>query len=164
MTSRLLFDFSRPESVAGWHGLHDRVMGGLSDGAMCAAEGGAAFEGELSLANGGGFASVRAEIDPGATAGSHAVRVRVRGDGRSYSFVVKEDPRSGDGLWRASLDAPAGAWADVEIPWTAFVKSVHGRVVASPPPCAGRIGQVGLMVAKGAAGPFRLEVASIALV
>lgn len=164
MTSRVLFDFSSAASVAAWRGLHDRVMGGLSDGAMRAAEGGAVFEGDLSLANGGGFASVRAEIDPAATAETDGVCVRVRGDGRAYSFVVKEDPRSGDGLWRAPIHAPRGEWTDVTLRWRDFVKSVHGRVVESPPPSAGRIGQVGLMIAKEEAGPFRLGVARIALV
>jgi monofunctional biosynthetic peptidoglycan transglycosylase len=162
--TRVLFDFTRPEAARAWHGLHDGVMGGLSDGAMRTAGACAAFEGVLSLANGGGFASVRAEIDPSATAGSAGVRVRVRGDGRAYSFVVKEDPASGDGLWRAPIGAPRGAWAEVEIPWAAFVKSVHGRPVESPPPRAGRIGQVGLMIAKEGAGPFRLEVATVSLV
>ena len=67
---RELFRFDTPDVIVGWSAIDDRVMGGRSrsalrkTGAACAS-----FSGEVSLANGGGFASVRsAPQDLGAPA------------------------------------------------------------------------------------------------
>lgn len=58
-----LFHFDTPANAAAWRAIDDRVMGGLSR--SCPrhdTRGHAAFEGDLALAQGGGFASVRAAV------------------------------------------------------------------------------------------------------
>ena len=55
-----LFDFSDPRSVEAWRAIDDRVMGGVSRSRLRHERAGhAVFEGEVSLALNGGFASVR---------------------------------------------------------------------------------------------------------
>jgi NADH dehydrogenase [ubiquinone] 1 alpha subcomplex assembly factor 1 len=58
--SRLLVAFDGPASVLPWSAIDDAVMGGLSSSRLLfAAAGHADFIGTVSLANNGGFASVR---------------------------------------------------------------------------------------------------------
>ena len=55
-----LFNFSDPQSVDAWRAIDDRVMGGVShSGLRHERAGHAVFEGDVSLAQNGGFASVR---------------------------------------------------------------------------------------------------------
>jgi len=63
--AKLLFDFDDRSAVDGWHAIDDRVMGGVSCSRLRHDPAGhAVFEGEVSLAQNGGFASVRSEAGP----------------------------------------------------------------------------------------------------
>ena len=77
-----LFCFDAPESVAGWRAIDDAVMGGVSSSAISyVPKGGAVFSGAVSLANNGGFASVRSPSFALRGAGG-AFLLTVRGDGK----------------------------------------------------------------------------------
>jgi len=160
---RILFSFGTPDAVRPWEPLHDRVMGGLSEGELVGGTGAACFAGRLSLANSGGFASVRTPLPPGALRGVTALVFRVRGDGRRYTAFVKTHDGPEAGNYKAPLDLPAGEWHEVTLPLSGFSASLHGRPVPGAPPLAADAVRVlGLMTADGREGPFRLEVAGIA--
>lgn len=160
---QVLFVFSDPAAAAPWKPLHDGVMGGLSGGELVGGTGAACFAGRLSLANGGGFASVRALLPPGALRGVKALVVRARGDGRRYTVFLKTHDGPEAGNYKAPLDLPAGDWHEVVLPLAGFAASLHGRPdPAAPPLRADAVRVLGLMAAGGREGPFRLEVAGIA--
>ena len=75
-------------SAEPWRAINDGVMGGISAGRMVQTEAGLRFEGELSLENNGGFASVRrvVEADLAETGG---VLLKLRGDGRTYKVSLR---------------------------------------------------------------------------
>lgn len=82
---RVLFDFDTPEQARQWQSVNDGVMGGRSSGrAALTSERTLRFEGNLSLANNGGFASIRTRPSRLPLAGGDVLIVRVRGDGREY--------------------------------------------------------------------------------
>ena len=54
-----LIDPSDPSELKRWTAIHDTVMGGRSQGGLSQEDGMLVFSGRLSLANNGGFASVR---------------------------------------------------------------------------------------------------------
>jgi NADH dehydrogenase [ubiquinone] 1 alpha subcomplex assembly factor 1 len=57
---KALASFSTDDAVKAWDSVNDGVMGGISKGgASRTAEGTLLFSGELSLANNGGFSSIR---------------------------------------------------------------------------------------------------------
>src|SRR5512143_1635672 len=88
-----LLDFADPRGAGAWESIGDRVMGGRSTGTFTSTPGGpAVFLGEISLENGGGFASVRSA--PGAfdLSRHHGLVLEVRGDGRSYKLSIRTDP------------------------------------------------------------------------
>jgi monofunctional biosynthetic peptidoglycan transglycosylase len=154
----LLADFSDSAEIERWVGVHDRVMGGVSEAALVQAGDHAVFAGTVSLEFGGGFASVRrtpADLDLGDQAG---LRIRVRGDGKQYQLRLKPGDRLDGVTWRA-LFVPGKEWQTLDLPFDRFEPVFRGR----PVPGAGALDpsalrQVGLMIAGKQKGPFRLEI------
>jgi len=155
--------FDRPESVAGWAALDDRVMGGVSRSRMrFDAAGHACFEGMVSLDRGGGFASVRAAALPIGGPATRAWRLEVRGDGRRYRLSLFVVDGFDAASYQAALEPPAGRWATVELPLEAFEARLRGRAVPGAPPLdPARVRQVGLLVGDRQAGPFSLALRRI---
>lgn len=153
-----LADFSDPAEYERWIGVHDRVMGGVSEAALVQSGGYAVFSGSVSLEFGGGFASVRrtpADLDLGGKAG---LTVRVRGDGKEYQLRLKPGDRLDGVTWRA-LFVPGPGWQTLELPFDRFEPVFRGR----PVPGAGALDpaalrQIGLMISGRQAGPFKLEI------
>lgn len=117
----ILFDFSQadPLEVDIWGALDDVVMGGVSNSHFRAEEGYACFEGEVSTANSGGFASVRTRnFDPPLYLGGYqGLELQVQGDGQRYKFFLR-DKEGWDALaYGYSFDTTAGEWITVRIPF-----------------------------------------------
>jgi NADH dehydrogenase [ubiquinone] 1 alpha subcomplex assembly factor 1 len=148
-----------PADGGQWRAVDDVVMGGVSASGMRLTEAGVGvFEGELSLANNGGFASVRRAVGPLDLSDYGGIALRVRGDGQRYRLRLRTDDRYDGVAWQASFVA-AESWRVVELDFDAFQPSFRGR----RPPGAGPldvsgIRQLGLMIADRQAGPFRLEI------
>ncbi|MBE0488876.1 MAG: CIA30 family protein [Halomonas sp.] len=155
-----LIDFRDPGEASRWRAINDGVMGGISRGGLHVEDGIGIFSGETSLANNGGFASVRRDpeaFDLGSAAG---IALHVRGDGRAYQLRLYTGQLPQGAAYRASFQPSAGEWQRVTLPWHDFEAVFRGRLLADIPPIdpAG-IDQVGLMIVDKAAGAFRLEVA-----
>ncbi len=159
-----LLDFDDPAEAALWRPVDDVVMGGVSRSTFeQAGPGIARFRGEVSLANFGGFASVRTPPRDWDTAGAVHFLLRVRGDGKTYKFTI----RTGDGFdgiqYQQRFVAAAGAWRDVRLAVSEFVATFRGRKVPFAPSLdAGKVRALGLMISDKQAGPFELQVDRIA--
>ena len=107
--SETLFLFDRPEAVAAWSAIDDRVMGGVSRSALRFDPAGhAVFCGQVSPDNNGGFASVRASVSTPVTTDIDAIELLVRGDGHRYKLNLRTD-RGFDGVnYQAAFAPPAG--------------------------------------------------------
>ena len=165
LVHRDLFYFAPGDAVAEWSTIDDAVMGGVSHSRLRdSGDGYAIFEGEVSLANGGGFASVRCRPLPLGLAGATVCLIEVSGDGREYKLNLRTED-SFDGVnYQIRFSPPAGEWGRLALPLADFAPSWRGRPVPNAPALdpAG-IRQVGLMIADRQAGPFRLAIRSIAL-
>lgn len=77
----------------------------------------AAFRGELSLKNNGGFASV-VNKSPLNLAGYSAIYVKVRGDGKRYSFRFRTGSETEYHHWvyESRFDTRPGEWQVVKLP------------------------------------------------
>jgi hypothetical protein len=76
-----------------WRVVNDGVMGGLSKGVLTYAENSLIFEGELSLANNGGFASIQGPQGNYDLSDYDKVTIRHRGYGGTFGFRMKtEEP------------------------------------------------------------------------
>lgn len=155
--------FSTPDSVLGWEAIDDRVMGGVSSSRMVFhPEGHAVFEGTVSRANGGGFASVRHTALRLGAADTVSYRLHVRGDGKRYKLNLRLDGAFDGVNHQAVFEPPAHQWADVDLPLAAFKATYRGRVVPGAPALhPEQVCQMGWMVADGQTGPFVLAIRSV---
>ena len=149
-----LLDLTAP----GFFVVNDGVMGGLSASRVSAANGVLVFEGEVSLANNGGFASCRGPVT--IPAGKHALTLGVRGDGQRYRLTLKRDDAPGAPQYQANFVAPR-EWRTVRFTAEDFVASLRGRRVTAPPLRFEEMRYVGLLIADQQAGAFRIEVRSL---
>jgi len=158
---RTLFDFSEAATARRWHPLNDRVMGGISLGALEATEEGARFFGEVSFERNGGFASVRASVAPIDLSAAEGLELVVRGDGKRYkvNFHSQADPSSL--LHRASFETANGDWEKARVRFDEFVPTVRGRAVRVQSAGRAAIDSFGLMISDRQDGVFCLELKSI---
>ena len=129
-----LFDFDRDTDPAAWQVQDDVVMGGKSSGHFeLTDEGHGRFHGEVALANNGGFSSIIHAFDEPRDVGeAEAFRLRVRGDGATYTFRVKSDP--GQRYYHeAEFATEAGEWRTVEVPFAEMtLASIEAADPSSP--------------------------------
>ena len=159
----LLFDFAHATAVAAWAAIDDRVMGGVSRSRLRHdPQGHAVFEGEVSLAQNGGFASVRSASGPRGRAGATACCIEVRGEAKQYKLSLLTDDGFDSVNHQAEFTPLGGGWQTLRLPLADFRPRFRGREVPGAAPLdPARIRQVGLMIAARQAGPFALELRTI---
>lgn len=158
----LLTDFSAESTDLGWYVLNDNVMGGRSEGEFTLADGELLFTGRTNT-RGGGFSSIRTrelDLDLSRYAG---VRLRVKGDGRRYTWRLTTAAR-----WRgrevsywADFATRAGAWETVDIPFASFVPRYRGSRLDGPALDAEQITGMGLMIYDNLDGRFEVRLAAV---
>ena len=148
--------------------VNDDVMGGRSLGTVAEEGERLVFSGSLNT-NGGGFASIRSRSINASLMHAGGLALRVRGDGRRYACDLRETPRirGWGATWKAEFDTQQGAIIDVRLPFSDFVPTWRGRVLAkeeleSEGSFQETAGSIGFTIADGIDGPFRLDVLGIA--
>ncbi len=158
-TKRTVVDFGAGE--AAWSSIDDVVMGGRSSSEMIVEDGVGVFRGDVSLENGGGFASVRSRPRDCDLSDGESLILRVRGDGKRYSLRVRTT-ESFDGVSYESSFETSGEWESVNISIRDLVPVFRGDELADHPPLdPSKVRTFGLMIKDRQAGPFRLEIAWI---
>lgn len=160
-----VYDFANPDAADGWSVTNDTVMGGVSSGELAWSDGVMVFTGELSLDNNGGFASIRSpRIDPQLVidwANRVGPRLRIDGDGRTWTVEVRTDDDSGG--WISSVATSPNGSTDAELPWSSFApvtRFLDPRETQEPLDPS-RIESLAFYLVDGNEGPFRLGVRSI---
>ncbi len=87
-TSSYLLDFNKSDTN-NWTVVNDGVMGGLSQGKLNYTDTSVIFEGELSLANNGGFSSFQGKRGEYDLSKYKKVTIRHRGYGGTFGFRLK---------------------------------------------------------------------------
>lgn len=160
-----LFDFSDPRSVDAWRAIDDRVMGGVSRSRLRHDRAGhAVFEGDVSLAQNGGFASVRSSPGERGQAGATTCLIEARGEPKQFKLSLLTDDGFDSINYQASFAPDTNHWQTISLPISSFLASFRGRDVQGVPALdPARIRQVGLMIAGRQAGPFALDIRRIGL-
>lgn len=158
-------EFDDPHEQERWYAVNDGVMGGISQSGFNVSQGEGRFHGEVSLENGGGFASVRRQPD-GTESGfaqAKGIAITVRGDGRSYQLRLKSAALGDSSAYRVTFTPSTDAWQTLTFPWAAFEAVRRGTVLSDAPPLAPEdIHQIGFLIADRTAGPFCLRVKRVA--
>ena len=159
---KILFDFQTATNTAAWQVVNDDVMGGVSTSSIRLTNGAAIFQGEVSLENNGGFASVRSLPARHDLAGCDTFVIRVRGDGRRYKFTARTDPSFDSAIYQTVFPTKKGQWKEHRLLMKDFVPTFRGRVLSDEPPLdPAKVTSVGFLISDNQDGSFRLEVAWI---
>lgn len=152
--------FTEPGEVERWQPINDEVMGGRSNSQLTLLTAGTAlFHGVVSLAAGGGFASVRRQDQVYDLSDAGGVKLRCRGDGHLYKFNLRLEKCFDGVVWQAPFDPVPSEWETINLPFSAFVPTYHGHQVARPPEFdPARILSFGLVIGGRQDGPFHLEL------
>ena len=157
----LLTDFTPSSPDLGWYVVNDNVMGGRSEGTFQIDAGQLHFTGRTNT-NGGGFSSIRADALQLDLSQHEGIRLRVKGDGRRYTWRLATNAR-----WRgrrisywADFDTRDGEWSTVDIPFSAFVPRFRGYELDGPVLDTARVTGMGLMIYDRQDGPFELHLDS----
>lgn len=127
-----LFDVHEADAAKEWQTVNDGVMGGVSDGRFRITDTKTMeFFGTISLANNGGFASVRTKPKKLDLEKGDILVARVRGDGREYTFNLYPAGSPVAYSYRAALQTKRNQWIEVKIPLDRFEATSFGRVLKS---------------------------------
>jgi hypothetical protein len=140
-----------------WVVVNDGVMGGRSAGFVAVEEGTLRFTGTL-VTQGGGFTSVRARRGINLS-GQVGLELRVRGSGRQFEVELDDGLRAyGRQVSRRAPFPSSAEWTTIRVPFSALRSTIFGRAVDAPPADLASVRGVGIYMADGQDGPFRLEV------
>lgn len=158
---QLLTDFTPDSADMGWYVVNDNVMGGRSEGDFEQARGEIHFAGRTNT-NGGGFSSIRTRsmnLDLAKYAG---IRLRIKGDGRRYTWRLTSGAR-----WRgrevsfwADFETEDDRWTTVDIPFSSFIPQFRGFRMDGFELKPEQITGMGLMIYDKLDGEFELRLAS----
>jgi hypothetical protein len=126
-----------PGQNLNWFRLDDGIMGGQSSSeATVASNGILHFTGTINT-NGGGFTSIRATMPNGSlTRETTGIKLRFRGDGKTYKLLLSEGSRGGGGArqtpsWQANVPTKKSSangmtdeWQEMIIPLSSFKPNV----------------------------------------
>lgn len=121
-TPQPLFDFTGADAAKEWQTVNDGVMGGVSEGKFKLTDTKTMeFFGTLSLANNGGFASVRTKAKKLGLEKGDTVVAKVKGDGREYSLNLYLNKPLIAFSYRATVQTKNDEWIEVKVPFDKFV-------------------------------------------
>ena len=157
----ILYGANDPQITA-WQIVDDGVMGGLSKGNFKSDKknGSLIFTGNLSLENNGGFSSIRSNsllVDLSAFKG---IRIKARGDGRTYKIRLESDARYRlrTVSFQHEFTAAKGEWSEVFIPFDRLKASWRGLQLPKKKFNPKKIQKIGIIIADKKEGPFRMEL------
>lgn len=129
----LIFDFTKPSQdlKENWGALDDIVMGGVSESSIRLVENTGLFSGYVSVANSGGFASVRTRnFDPPIDlTGYTGIDLRIKGDGKRYKFIIRNESQWDSLSYCYSFDTVYDLWITVRIPFKDLIPVFRAKTV-----------------------------------
>ncbi len=158
--SVLITDFTNLASQK-WKIVNDGVMGGISQSQFQINDAGnGVFIGHVSLENNGGFASVK-NIIPMNMENYHSILLKVKGDGKSYSFRFKTGTGNALHNWvyHSRFETKKDEWISVELPFNSFIPKHRGKILDNvSAPSLSKIKEYGFLISEKQEGEFRLEI------
>lgn len=157
---KTLFQFTGDNPDPAWEATNDGVMGGLSRGGAQLVDQGMSFTGSLSLENNGGFSSVYARVAFNLS-DYDGIRLRLRGDGRTYQLRLNSDAIYRNRGWVSFYKEFAtleGEWTEIFVPFDKLKQSWRGRQLSGYTFDPSKVERIGVMLADKQAGEFHLKL------
>ena len=157
-------DIVNPEKNIGinnWIIVNDNVMGGVSNSTLSLnEENNLVFNGNVSLDNNGGFASVRHGLKKGILKGIKSFKILIKGDGNIYKLRFRQENRRA--AYSSDFRSKAGKWIEIEIPLENLTPSWRGYYYSDYPEIdLEKVVSLGIQISDKQEGNFELEIKSI---
>ena len=161
--SKMIFDFNENTDIKDWIVVNDVVMGGKSSSQFrLNNEGYGVFEGHVSLDNNGGFSSVRYPFEKTEVSKASKIKIRLKGDGKTYQFRIKDDRNNYYSY--ITTFSTSNEWQIIEISLEDMYPSYRGRRLSSPNFSHTIIEQIVFLIANKKDENFRLLIDKIELI
>ncbi|MGI2066115.1 CIA30 family protein [Shewanella sp. MF08487] len=170
----IFFDFKVLDAIKPWYGINDTVMGGLSRSKMIISPlGYGEFSGHVSLANGGGFASVRCEFTPIDVSGFTGIYLVLDSErDKHYKVNLKDVNTPQSTVYQAVMPMPSHQmfgvndtkiinWQRINIPFSNFQPQCRGKAISRPDIALSQLCSLGLVIGAQQSGEFSLSIKEI---
>ena len=162
LDSLTLTDFNADSPDLGWYVQNDNVMGGKSEGGFAISSGQLIFSGNTNT-DGGGFSSIRTKPLKQDLSAYTGIRVKVKADGRRYTWGIQTDAR-----WRgrrinywADFDTLADETSVIDIPFLNFLPQFRGFKLDGPELDTSQITEFALYQYDKTDGPFEILLINV---
>jgi len=155
----ILEDFSNEHRLE-WQIINDGVMGGMSEGRFkINPDQTADFWGMVSLENNGGFTSVRALLQKPTSGNFEKIVLRVKGDGKIYSFRIRTDANFDGVAYACNFTTQKDEWTEHEFVPADFTPTFRGRILQNVTSLSEtQIRQIGFLISEKQTGNFSLKL------
>lgn len=159
-TDTMILDFCAT-SPCQWEAVDDRIMGGTSHSRPeYVKDVGLRFSGNVSFDNNGGFASIRSNSGHYDLTCYSGLRVRLRGDGKSYKLSLRTDTFFDGVSYQVAFNTEENTWQEFTLPFDAFTPTHHGIKLSTVAPMdISKIMSFGVFIADRQEGHFQLDIA-----
>jgi len=137
--------------------VNDSVMGGVSQSSFREDPHGVFFEGQVSLENNGGFASMRSSVRfPHRT---QLIDLLAKGDGKRYKLVLRTElaPRV---TYVADFIAES-TWQSYQFHLNQFKATFRGQVVHAPTLSFSDVIEFGILISNSQVGSFAIQLKTL---
>ncbi len=158
----VICDFQNQIGTENWFVVDDGVMGGLSQGALRKNDSGnALYTGTVRTENNGGFSSIRHNFESINVSDYTKVKLKLKGDGKSYQFRIKED-RSQQYSYIQTFQT-SGDWETIEISLATCYPSFRGVKLKMPNYSGEFMEEIAILIGNKTKESFSLEIEKITL-
>lgn len=158
--SQLHYDFGKQKDGNEWVAVNDGVMGGLSKGVLTLTKKSLKFNGNISFANNGGFASFRNRYGKYNLEDVTSVEIKYRSAGQIMALSLEPNDMFYEPTYRILLEDTNSAWKTVEININQFVECVLGEPTGYKitPNILPKIKRIGFINTEKKEGVFEIEI------
>ena len=161
-TTYTIFDFNSKSDIKNWRIINDAVMGGESTGSVgLNLDGHAIFKGEVSLANNGGFSSLRYNFKKIKLNNYSKVILKIKGDNKNYQFRLKS--KSTNYYSYIKSFSTNGKWQEIEILLSDMYPSFRGRKLDKPNFSEDHIEEIAFLIGNKSNESFELLIDEVRL-
>jgi NADH dehydrogenase [ubiquinone] 1 alpha subcomplex assembly factor 1 len=150
-------DFTNPNTMRDCWIMNDSVMGGVSQSSLREDPHGMFFEGQISLENNGGFASMRSLVR--FPHGTQLIELLAKGDGKRYKLVLRTElaPRV---TYAADFIAEP-TWQTYRFHLNQFKATFRGQAIHAPTLSFSDVTEFGILISNSQAGSFAIQLKTL---
>ena len=160
--SQIIYDFNSKVNLKDWYIVNDDVMGGVSFSQLeFDNNGNIIFNGQISLDNNGGFASMRCDLSVFNLSRKKVINLRVKGDKKTYQLRIKKN-RYDYHSYVYSFST-SGTWELISINLSDMYPSFRGRRINDDNYIGRNIQQLSILISNNVEENFSLKIDKIFL-